>query len=162
MNAKGFTHKYPDNVDTDVIIPARYLNTPDARELASHCMEDIDADFTKKVRPGDIMVGGFNFGCGSSREHAPLAIKTAGISCVIAKTFARIFYRNAINIGLPILECEAASDGIEAGNEVEINFDTGVITNLTKGETYQAEPFPEFIQNIIRDGGLMASIRKQA
>ena len=161
MNAKGFVHKYPDNVDTDVIIPARYLNTPDAKELASHCMEDIDADFTKKVKDGDIMVGGWNFGCGSSREHAPLAIKTAGISCVIAKTFARIFYRNAINIGLPILECEAASNGIEAGDEVEVNFDTGVITNITKGETYQAEPFPEFIQEIIKAGGLMASIQKK-
>ncbi len=160
MNAKGFVHKYPDNVDTDVIIPARYLNTPDAKELASHCMEDIDADFTKKVKTGDIMVGGWNFGCGSSREHAPLAIKTAGISCVIAKTFARIFYRNAINIGLPILECEAASDGIRPGDEVEVNFDTGVITNVTKGETYQAEPFPEFIQEIIKAGGLMASIGK--
>ena len=159
MNAKGFVHKYPDNVDTDVIIPARYLNTPDAKELASHCMEDIDVNFTKKVKDGDIMVGGWNFGCGSSREHAPLAIKTAGISCVIAKTFARIFYRNAINIGLPILECEAASDGIDAGDEVEVNFDTGVITNITKGETYQAEPFPEFIQEIIRKGGLMASIK---
>ena len=159
MNAKGFVHKYPDNVDTDVIIPARYLNTPDAKELASHCMEDIDADFTKKVKDDDIMVGGWNFGCGSSREHAPLAIKTAGISCVIAKTFARIFYRNAINIGLPILECEAASDGIDAGDEVEVNFDTGVITNITKGETYQAEPFPEFIQEIIKAGGLMASIK---
>ena len=162
MNAKGFTHKYPDNVDTDVIIPARYLNTPDAKELARHCMEDIDASFTQKVKDGDIMVGGFNFGCGSSREHAPLAIKTAGISCVIAKTFARIFYRNAIDIGLPILECEAASDGIDAGDEVEVNFDTGVITNLTKNQTYQAEPFPDFIQKIIRDGGLMASIRGQA
>ena len=159
MNAKGFVHKYPDNVDTDVIIPARYLNTPNAKELASHCMEDIDADFTKKVKDGDIMVGGWNFGCGSSREHAPLAIKTAGISCVIAKTFARIFYRNAINIGLPILECEAASNGIEAGDEVEVSFDTGVITNITKGETYQAEPFPEFIQEIIKAGGLMASIK---
>ena len=161
MNAKGFVHKYPDNVDTDVIIPARYLNTPDAKELASHCMEDIDADFTKKVKEGDIMVAGWNFGCGSSREHAPLAIKTAGISCVIAKTFARIFYRNSINIGLPILECEAASDAIQAGDEVEVNFDTGVITNITKGETYQAEPFPEFIQEIIRKGGLMASIKNQ-
>ena len=160
MNAKGFVHKYPDNVDTDVIIPARYLNTPNAKELASHCMEDIDAAFTKKVKDGDIMVGGWTFGCGSSREHAPLAIKTAGISCVIAKTFARIFYRNAINIGLPILECEAASDGIQAGDEVEVNFDTGVITNITKGETYQAEPFPEFIQEIIKAGGLMASIKK--
>lgn len=161
MNVKGFVHKYPDNVDTDVIIPARYLNTPDARELASHCMEDIDPDFTKKVKDGDIMTGGFNFGCGSSREHAPLAIKTAGISCVIAKTFARIFYRNAINIGLPILECEAASDGIEAGDQVEVNFNTGLITNLTKGETYQAEPFPDFIQEMIQNGGLMASLRQK-
>ncbi|MCI8400817.1 MAG: 3-isopropylmalate dehydratase small subunit [Lachnospiraceae bacterium] len=160
MNAKGFVHKYPDNVDTDVIIPARYLNTPDAKELASHCMEDIDAGFTKRVKAGDIMVGGFNFGCGSSREHAPLAIKTAGISCVIAATFARIFYRNAINIGLPILECEPASRAIQAGDQVEVNFDTGIITNLTKNETYQAEPFPEFIQDIIKSGGLMASIRK--
>ena len=161
MNAKGFVHKYPDNVDTDVIIPARYLNTPDAKELASHCMEDIDADFTKKVKDGDIMVGGWNFGCGSSREHAPIAIAASGISCVIARSFARIFYRNAINIGLAILECEAASDGIDAGDEVEVNFDTGVITNITKGETYQAEPFPEFIQEIIRKGGLMASIQNQ-
>ena len=160
MNAKGFVHKYPDNVDTDVIIPARYLNTPDAKELAAHCMEDIDPGFIKKVKPGDIIVGGFNFGCGSSREHAPLAIKTAGISCVIAKTFARIFYRNAINIGLPILECEAASDGIDAGDEVAIDFDTGVITNLTKNETYQAEPFPPFIQEMIQAGGLMAALRK--
>ena len=159
MEVKGFVHKYGDHVDTDVIIPARHLNTQSHKELASHCMEDIDADFTKKVKDGDIMVGGWNFGCGSSREHAPLAIKTAGISCVIAKTFARIFYRNAINIGLPILECEAASNGIEAGDEVEVNFDTGVITNVTKGETYQAEPFPEFIQEIIRKGGLMASIK---
>jgi 3-isopropylmalate/(R)-2-methylmalate dehydratase small subunit len=157
-NAKGIVFKYPDNVDTDVIIPARYLNTPDAKELAAHCMEDIDPAFTTKMHPGDIIVGGFNFGCGSSREHAPLAIKTAGISCVIAKTFARIFYRNAINIGMPILECEAASDAIEAGDEVEVNFDTGVITNLTKNETYQAEPFPPFIQEIIRSGGLMASL----
>ena len=160
MNAKGFVHKYPDNVDTDVIIPARYLNTPDAKEQASHCMEDIDADFTKKVKDSDIMVGGWNFGCGSSREHAPLAIKTAGISCVIAKTFARIFYRNAINIGLPILECEAASDGINAGDEVEVNFDTGVITNVTKGETYTAQPFPEFIKEIIHKNGLLNSIQK--
>ena len=159
MKANGKVHKYGDNVDTDVIIPARYLNTPDAKELASHCMEDIDKEFVNKVNDGDIMVGGFNFGCGSSREHAPLAIKTAGISCVIAKTFARIFYRNAINIGLPILECEAASDAIEAGDRVEIDFNTGIITNVTKGETYSAEPFPEFIQDIISAGGLMASIK---
>ncbi len=160
MEAKGYAHKYGDNVDTDVIIPARYLNTPDAKELALHCMEDIDKDFTGKVKEGDIMVGGLNFGCGSSREHAPLAIKTSGISCVIAKTFARIFYRNAINIGLPILECEAASSAINDGDEVSVDFDTGVITNITRGETYNAEPFPEFIQNIISDGGLMASIAK--
>lgn len=159
MNAQGIVFKYPDNVDTDVIIPARYLNSQDAKELAQHCMEDIDTEFVKKVKPGDIMVGGWNFGCGSSREHAPLVIKTCGTGCVIAKSFARIFYRNAINIGLPILECEAASDGIEAGDEVAVNFDTGVITNITKNETYQAEPFPPFIQEIIQKGGLMASIK---
>ena len=159
MNAHGIVHKYPDNVDTDVIIPARYLNTPNAQELARHCMEDIDAGFIDRVKPGDIMAAGWNFGCGSSREHAPLAIKTAGVSCVIAKTFARIFYRNAINIGLPILECEAASDAIAAGDEVSVDFDTGVITNLTKGETYQAEPFPPFIQEIISKGGLMNSLK---
>lgn len=160
MIAKGTVHRYQDNVDTDVIIPARYLNTQDAKELASHCMEDIDAEFAGRVKEGDIMVAGLNFGCGSSREHAPLAIKTAGISCVIAKTFARIFYRNSINIGLPILECEAASEAIEAGDEVEVDFNTGIITNKTKNETYQAEPFPEFIQEIIAAGGLMASINK--
>ena len=159
MNAHGIVHKYPDNVDTDVIIPARYLNTPNAQELARHCMEDIDADFTNRVKPGDIMVAGWNFGCGSSREHAPLAIKTAGVSCVIAKTFARIFYRNSINIGLPILECEAASDAIAAGDEVSVDFDTGVITNLTKNEIYQTEPFPAFTQEIISKGGLMNSPR---
>ena len=158
MQAKGFVHCYLDNVDTDVIIPARYLNTPDAKELAAHCMEDIDADFTKKVQPGDIMVAGWNFGCGSSREHAPLAIKTSGISCVIAKTFARIFYRNAINIGLAILECEQAADRIRPGDEVEVDFDSGVITNITRGESYQAQPFPPFIQNIIQQGGLMNAI----
>lgn len=160
MKAKGIVHRYQDNVDTDVIIPARYLNTQDAKELSAHCMEDIDAEFAGRVNEGDIMVAGLNFGCGSSREHAPIAIKTAGISCVIAKTFARIFYRNSINIGLPILECEAASEAIEAGDEVEVDFNTGVITNLTKNETYQAEPFPEFIQDIIAAGGLMASINK--
>lgn len=161
MIAKGIVHRYQDNVDTDVIIPARYLNTQDAKELASHCMEDIDAEFAKRVKDGDIMVAGLNFGCGSSREHAPLAIKTAGISCVIAKTFARIFYRNAINIGLPILECEAASEAIEAGDEVQVDFNTGVITNITKNETYQAEPFPEFIREIIKAGGLMKSIKNK-
>ena len=158
MNFNGKAIKYGDNVDTDVIIPARYLNTSDKRELASHCMEDIDAEFTKKVNDGDIMVGGANFGCGSSREHAPIAIKNAGISCVIAKTFARIFYRNSINIGLAILECPEASENIEAGDEVSVDFDTGIITNVTKNEKYQAEPFPEFIKDIIRADGLMNSI----
>ena len=159
-NAKGITFKYPDNVDTDVIIPARYLNSQDAKELAQHCMEDIDKDFVNQVHEGDIMVGGWNFGCGSSREHAPLVIKTSGISCVIAKSFARIFYRNSINIGLPILECEAAAEQIKAGDTVSVDFNTGVITDETTGKTYQAEPFPEFIQNIIAAGGLMNSIQK--
>ena len=158
MDVKGYVHKYGDNVDTDVIIPARYLNTSDHKELAAHCMEDIDAEFTKKVVCGDIMVGGANFGCGSSREHAPIAIKKSGISCVIAKTFARIFFRNAINIGLAILECPEASEKIESGDEVSVDFDTGVITNITKNESYQAEPFPEFIKDIIRADGLMNSI----
>lgn len=158
MNTKGFVHKYGDNVDTDVIIPARYLNTPDHKELAAHCMEDIDKEFTAKVRQNDIMVGGFNFGCGSSREHAPIAIKASGVSCVIAKTFARIFYRNAINIGLAILECEEASDKIQAGDEVEIDFDTGIIKNLTKNESYQAQPFPDFIKDIINHNGLLSSL----
>lgn len=159
MKASGFVHKYGDNVDTDVIIPARYLNSPDAKELAQHCMEDIDADFVKNVKPGDIIVANENFGCGSSREHAPISIKASGVSCVIATTFARIFYRNAINVGLPILECKEASQKIENGDKVEIDFDTGKITNVTKGETYQAEPFPEFIQNIINKGGLLNSIK---
>ena len=158
MEATGFVHKYPDNVNTDVIIPARYLNTPDAKELAAHCMEDIDPEFIHKVQKGDIIVGGANFGCGSSREHAPLAIKTAGVSCVIAATFARIFYRNSINIGLPILECPAASAAIQNGDKVKVDFDTGVITDETTGETFQAQPFPPFIQNIIQAGGLMNSI----
>ena len=161
MNAKGFVHKYGDNVDTDVIIPARYLNIADKKELATHCMEDIDTEFVKVVKGGDVMVGGFNFGCGSSREHAPMVIKESGISCVIAKTFARIFYRNAINIGLAILECPEASEKIEAGDEVAVDFDTGVITNVTKNETYQANPFPEFIKEIIQAGGLMASIKER-
>ena len=160
MNTQGKVFKYPDNVDTDVIIPARYLNTADAGELAKHCMEDIDTGFVDQVRPGDIMVAGWNFGCGSSREHAPLVIKTCGTGCVIAKSFARIFYRNAINIGLPILECEAAAEEIQAGDRVDIDFDTGVITDRTTGKTYQAEPFPEFIQNIIRRGGLLASLKE--
>ena len=158
MKAQGLVHKYGDNVDTDVIIPARHLNTADHKELASHCMEDIDKEFVNKVKRGDIMVGGENFGCGSSREHAPIAIKASGIDCVIAKTFARIFYRNAINIGLPILECPEASEKIEAGDEVSINFDTGVITNETKSETYQALPFPDFIKDIMAKGGLMKSL----
>ena len=159
MKAQGKVHKYGNNIDTDVIIPARYLNTANHKELASHCMEDIDKEFVNKVPAGDIMVGGANFGCGSSREHAPIAIKEAGISCVIAKTFARIFYRNAINIGLPILECPAASEGIEAGDEVVIDFDSGVIENKTKGESYKAQPFPEFIKEIIREGGLLNSLK---
>ncbi len=160
MKAQGTVYKYGDNIDTDVIIPARYLNTQDPKELASHCMEDIDKSFVTKVKQGDIMVGGENFGCGSSREHAPLAIKSAGIDCVIAKSFARIFYRNSINIGLPILECPAASEAIADGDTVSIDFDTGVITDVTTGATFQAEPFPPFIQNIIQKGGLMASIRE--
>ncbi len=161
MNTKGLVFKYPDNVDTDVIIPARYLNTPNANELAQHCMEDIDTEFVKKVQPGDVMVAGWNFGCGSSREHAPLVIKTCGTGCVIAKSFARIFYRNAINIGLPILECEAAAEEISAGDKVEVDFDTGVITDVTTGKTYQAQPFPPFIQNIIKKGGLLASLKEE-
>lgn len=159
MNAKGYVHKFGDNVDTDVIIPARYLNRSDEQWLASHCMEDIDADFAKNVKKGDIMVAQANFGCGSSREHAPIAIKASGISCVIASTFARIFYRNAINIGLAILECDDAARNIKDGDEVEVDFDSGVIKNLTDGKTYQAQPFPEFIQNIIKNGGLMNSIK---
>lgn len=160
MNTKGSVFKYPDNVDTDVIIPARYLNTPVASELAKHCMEDIDASFVTRVHPGDVMVAGWNFGCGSSREHAPLVIKTCGTGCVIAKSFARIFYRNAINIGLPILECEQAAEEIAAGDEVAVDFDTGVIRDITTGKSYQAEPFPAFIQNIIKKGGLLASLKE--
>ena len=160
MKTQGLVFKYPDNVDTDVIIPARYLNTSNAIELAKHCMEDIDTEFVKQVKPGDVMVAGWNFGCGSSREHAPLVIKTCGTGCVIAKSFARIFYRNAINIGLPILECEQAAEEIKAGDEVQVDFDTGVITNITTGREYQAEPFPAFIQNIIQKGGLLASLKE--
>ena len=155
-NANGSVFKYPDNVDTDVIIPARHLNTQDARELASHCMEDIDKDFINNVKDGDIMVGGWNFGCGSSREHAPLAIKTAGISVVIAKSFARIFYRNSINMGLPILECPEACDAISDGDVVSVDADTGTITNETTGAVFHAQPFPPFIQEIINAGGLVA------
>ena len=161
MNANGTAHKYGDNVDTDVIIPARYLNTSDPKELAEKSMCDIDADFVKKIKVNDIMVAGFNFGCGSSREHAPIAIKASGISCVIAKSFARIFYRNAINIGLPILECVEASERIDDKDEVEINFDTGEIINKTKNETYQAQPFPAFIQNIMQHNGLLNAIKEQ-
>lgn len=161
MKTKGFVHKYGDNVDTDVIIPARYLNSSDPAELAQKCMIDIDDQFVNKVKKDDIMVAGYNFGCGSSREHAPIAIKASGISCVIAKSFARIFYRNAINIGLAILECEEASEKIEIGDEVEIDFDSGIITNVTKNEAYQGEPFPEFIQNIIRKNGLMNAIKEE-
>lgn len=155
----GKVYKYGDNVDTDVIIPARYLNAPSPDELAKHCMEDIDATFAQKVQPGDIIVGGANFGCGSSREHAPIAIRACGVSCVIAPSFARIFYRNAINIGLAILECPAASAGIDDGDEVTVDFDTGVITDVTKGVSYQAEPFPPFIKDMIAKGGLMASLK---
>ena len=161
MNTKGKVFKYPDNVDTDVIIPARYLNTPNANELALHCMEDIDVNFVKEVKKGDVMVAGWNFGCGSSREHAPLVIKTCGTGCVIAKSFARLVYRNAINIGLPILECEQATDEIQAGDEVSVDFDSGVILNHTSGKSYQAQPFPPFIQKIIKAGGLLASLKEE-
>ena len=148
-------YKYKDNVDTDVIIPARYLNSFDAKELASHAMVDIDPDFAQTVEEGDIIVAGHNFGCGSSREHAPLCLKTAGIKCIIAKSFARIFYRNAINIGLPIMECVEAAEKIEVGDEVKVDFGTGVITNVTKNETYQSQPFPEFLQKMIDAEGLV-------
>ncbi len=159
--AKGHVFKYGDNVDTDVIIPARYLNSSDPKELALHCMEDIDKDFVKNVKAGDIMVANKNFGCGSSREHAPIAIKAAGVSCVIAETFARIFYRNSINIGLPIIECPQAAKEIEAGDEVEVNFDTGVITDVTKGTSYQGQAFPTFMQKIIDCEGLVNYINQK-
>lgn len=161
MKAQGYAFKFGDNVDTDVIIPARYLNTFDHKELAAHCMEDIDGDFVNKVKPGDLIVAGKNFGCGSSREHAPIAIKETGVSCVIAEDFARIFYRNSINIGMPILECKDASEKIEAGDEISIDFDSGIIKNITKDETYQAEPFPEFIKAIIKSGGLMPYVSQK-
>ena len=161
MNAKGNAFKYGDNVDTDVIIPARYLAIQDQKELAEHCMEDIDTDFVKNVKQGDIMVAGKNFGCGSSREHAPLVIKVAGVSCVIAETFARIFYRNAINIGLPIIECAEAAAGIEAGDEVEVDFDSGMIYNRSKGTQFKGQPFPEFMQKIIKAEGLVNYINQQ-
>lgn len=159
MRAEGTAIKYGNNVDTDVIIPARYLATQSHSELASHCMEDIDKSFVSRVKPGDIMVAGANFGCGSSREHAPIAIKASGISCVIAENFARIFYRNAINIGLAILECPEAARSIGEGDEVSIDFDTGIIKNVTRDEKYQAQPFPAFIKDMIEKGGLMASIK---
>ena len=155
MIVKGRVHKYGSDVDTDVIIPARYLNTSSAEELATHCMEDIDPDFVSRVQKGDIIVAEDNFGCGSSREHAPIAIKASGISLVIANTFARIFYRNAINIGLPIIECPEAAKGIEAGDEVEVDFDSGKIYDRTKGTEYQGQPFPEFMQKLIAAGGLV-------
>ncbi len=161
MNAKGTVHKYGDDVNTDVIIPARYLNTASHSELAAHCMEDIDKDFVKNVKPGDIVVALKNFGCGSSREHAPIALKASGVSCVIASTFARIFYRNSINIGLPILECPEAAEAISAGDDVSVDFDSGLITDETTGATYQAQPVPPFIKNIIASGGLLESITKK-
>ncbi|MEG0379435.1 MAG: 3-isopropylmalate dehydratase small subunit [Eubacterium sp.] len=160
MNAKGKVFRYGDNVDTDVIIPARYLNTSDPLELAEHCMEDIDKDFIKRVENGDIIVADDNFGCGSSREHAPIAIKAAGVSCVIANSFARIFYRNAINIGLPILECPEAVAVIEAGDEVEVDFDSGIIKDRSKNQTFQGQAFPEFMQELIAAGGLVNYINK--
>jgi len=159
MKFDGKVIKYADNVDTDVIIPAIYLNTIDKKELASHCMEDLDATFTSRVQQGDIMVAGFNFGCGSSREHAPIAIKESGIALVIAKSFARIFYRNSINIGLPIIECPEAVDAINEGDKLSVDMDAGVIKNLTTGEEFKTSPFPEFIQNIITAGGLIESIK---
>lgn len=161
MEAKGSVFKYGDNVDTDVIIPARYLAIQDRKELASHCMEDIDTSFVGRVKDGDIMVAGKNFGCGSSREHAPMVIKEAGISCVIAETFARIFFRNAINIGLPIIECREASEGIQSGDEVEIDFDSGLIKDVTTGRSFQGTPFPAFMQKIINAGGLVNYINEE-
>ncbi len=159
--AHGTVHRFGDNVDTDVIIPARYLNSSDPKELATHCMEDIDKEFVNKVKDGDIIVAQKNFGCGSSREHAPIAIKAAGVSCVIAETFARIFYRNAINIGLPIIECPEASKAIKAGDEVEVDFDSGVITDVTTGQKYQGQAFPPFMQKIIDCGGLVNYINQE-
>ncbi len=161
MKAQGSVHKYGDNIDTDVIIPARYLNSFDPKELAAKCMIDVDTEFVSRVKEGDIMVARRNFGCGSSREHAPIAIKAAGISCVIADTFARIFYRNSINIGLPIIECPEAAAEIAAGDEVEIDFDSGVITDKTTGKSYEGQAFPEFMQGIIKAGGLVNYINRQ-
>lgn len=162
MKVNGIVHKYGDNVDTDVIIPARYLNSSDPKELAKNCMEDIDKDFVNRVKPGDIMVANKNFGCGSSREHAPIAIKASGISCVIAETFARIFFRNSINIGLPIIECPEAAKAIEMGDEVEVDFDTGVITDKTKNLTFKGQAFPPFMQKIIKAEGLVNYINDKA
>ena len=162
MKAQGHVFKYGDNIDTDIIIPARYLNTADSKELAAHCMEPIDAEFYKNAQAGDIMVGGLNFGCGSSREHAPIAIKECGISCVIAKSFARIFYRNAINIGLPIIECPEAAAAIRDGDQVEVDFDRGIIHNRTKDESYEGQAFPPFMQKIIAAGGLVNYINAGA
>ena len=162
MKAHGTVFKYGDNVDTDVIIPARYLNSSDPKELAAHCMEDIDRDFVRKVKPGDIIVANKNFGCGSSREHAPIAIKAAGVSCVIAETYARIFYRNAINIGLPIMECLEAAKTIEAGDEVIVDFDSGIITDLTKNQSWKGQAFPPFMQKIIAAGGLIPYINSKS
>lgn len=161
MKAHGDVFKFGDNVDTDVIIPARYLNSSEPKELAAHCMEDIDKDFVKKVKKGDLIVANKNFGCGSSREHAPIAIKAAGVSCVIAETFARIFYRNAINIGLPIIECKEAAENIDAGDEVEVDFDSGMIYDKTKGISYQGQAFPEFMQKIIKAEGLINYINQK-
>lgn len=162
VNTRGRVFKYADNIDTDVIIPARYLNITDPAELASHCMEDLDITFVKRVNTGDVITAGWNFGCGSSREHAPQVIRDSGVGCVIAKSFARIFYRNAINIGLPILECEDAADEIRDGDEVEISFDTGVITDVTQGKQWQARPFPPFIRTIMEKGGLLSSLKQKA
>ena len=162
MKFVGKVHQYGDNVNTDEIIPARYLNTTDEKELVAHCMEDIDIDFPKKVKKGDIIVAGSNFGCGSSREHAPVAIKGSGISCVIAETFARIFFRNAINIGLPIIELENINEKIAKGDELEVDLDNGIIKNLTKNKDYKITPFPEFMQNLVNAGGLMKYVEKKA
>ena len=161
MKAQGMVYKFGDNIDTDVIIPARYLNSYDPKELAAHLMEDADKSFPGKVKPGDIIVGGKNFGCGSSREHAPIAIKGAGVACVIAESFARIFYRNAIDIGMPILECEEASKEIKEGDDVEVDFDTGIIKDLTTGKEYKSQPFPEFMQKIMECGGLIPYINQR-
>ena len=159
---KGTVHKFGDDVNTDLIIPARYLNTSDAAELAAHCMEDADGEFVKRKRPGDIVVAGRNFGCGSSREHAPLALKTAGISCVVAGSFARIFFRNSINIGLPILTCPEAAADARSGDEMSVELDSGTVRNLTRGKTYSVPPFPEEMRRIIRSGGLMAFVKETA